>query len=97
MALVLIDTVDIPTAGTRVQLSTLANSVVSVTFKARNGNTGSIYIGTSNVASTKGFELRTNESLVFNFVAKVVSVPMSTWYADTATNGNDVDIAAMLL
>ena len=99
MALLFIGTTDIPTAGTRVQIDNTSRMVVSITFKARNGNTGNIYIGTiSKVSSTNGFELRPNEAQTFTFPYRILSVPISDFWADTAAggNGNDVDYMAIL-
>ena len=96
MALPLGGTTDIPTAGTRVQINNTARRCLSITLKARNGNSGSIYIGGSAVSSTNGFELRVNESVTYNFVAAGVSCQMSDFWADTATNGNDIDWVAIV-
>ena len=89
-------TTDIPTAGTRVQISNTARRVLSITFKARNGNTGSIYIGTSTVSSSNGIELRKNESFTYNFQATGTSAPISDFWVDAATNGDDVDWGAIM-
>jgi hypothetical protein len=96
MALPFMITVDIPNAGTRVQVNNTPRMVVSITFKARNGNAGSIYIGTSNVSSTVGFELRGNESVTYTFPSRLMSCPISDFWLDTTDNGDDVDVAAIL-
>mgnify|MGYP001569389964 FL=1 len=89
-------TTDIPTAGTRVQISNTPRRCLSITFKARNGNTGSIYVGGSTVSSTNGVELRANEGKSYNFGAAGVSCSINEFYVDTATNGNDVDWFAVM-
>lgn len=77
---------DIPTAGNRVQLGT--NTVlVGVVIQAKSTNTGSIFVGGSNVSSTVfGAELQPGQSvgLAIDNTNKV--------YVDTATNGNDVAV-----
>ena len=96
MALPLGGTTDIPTAGTRVQINNTPRLCLSITLKARNGNSGSIYVGGSNVSSTNGFELRVNESVTYNLMSPYLSCPISDFWADTATNGNDVDWIAIV-
>lgn len=51
----------VTTVGTRVQLSTTSTSILSVTVKALEGNTGTIYVGGSNVSSSNGYELSSSE------------------------------------
>lgn len=96
MAYPLGQTTDVPTAGTRVQISNTARRVLSITFKARNANTGSIYVGISTVSSTNGFELRKNESVTYNFQSFLTSAPISDFYVDASVNGDDVDWAAIM-
>ena len=90
-------TVDIPTVGVRVQLLNTTDRVRWIRFHARNGNTGAVYVGDSNVSSTRGRELTPNATAEFEFrITREGSVAMNVWYADTATNGNDVDWEAIL-
>lgn len=96
MALPFMGTTDIPTAGTRVQISNTSRICASITVKARNGNTGSIYVGTSNVSSSNGVELRANEALTINGGAVGIAFWISDIWLDTATNGNDADFWALL-
>ena len=96
MALPLTGTTDVPTAGTRVQVDNTTRRVLSITFKGRVGNTGNVYVGGSTVSSTAGFELQVNQSITFDFASGLVSGVMSDFYVDAATDGNDVDFAAIL-
>ena len=96
MALPLTGTTDVPTAGTRVQINNTSRRCLSIIFKGRNANVGSVYVGGSGVSSTAGFELRKNESITFNFGAARVSCLMSDFYVDAATSGDDVDWAAIV-
>ena len=69
----------VTTAGTRVALAS-TTSIKSVTVKAKLGNTGLIYIGSSAVTSANGFQLAASEtiSLDIDDLAKV--------YIDSAVN-----------
>ena len=53
----------VTTAGTRVQLSSVSYLIHSITIKAKSGNTGSIYVGASDVISTNGFILAAGEGI----------------------------------
>lgn len=89
-------TVTITTAGTRVQLLNILDRVLWIRFHARNGNTGVVYVGDVAVASNRGRELTPNATAELDFrITDLGSVPMNTFYADTATNGNIIDWEAM--
>ena len=96
MAIPLTGTTDVPAAGTRVQINNTTRRVLSITFRARKGNSWNVYVGDSTVSSTAGFELAAGAALEFNFASAGVSARMSDFYVDTATNGNDVDWAVIL-
>jgi len=96
MAAPIVRTTDIPTAGTRVQINNTSRRILSITLKARNGNTGSVFVGDSTVSSSQGIELRPNESTGFHFGGSRVSSLLSDYWVDTATGGNDVDWIAIL-
>lgn len=78
--------VDIPTAGTRVQLATQAiPSGATVVVKAHPGNGAAfIYVGDSTVDSTNGFVLGAGDS-----VALAVT-NVNIIYVDTDVSGSDV-------
>jgi len=97
-------TVDVPSAGTAVQVLNNTDSVLWIRFTARQGNTGGVYVGDSNVSATNGRELRPPEtangydvlaSTEYNPGAQGGSIAMNTFYVDTDTNGNDVDWEAL--
>jgi len=99
MARPIADSIDIPTATTRVQISTAAEVVLSITFKARTGNAGNAYVGDSTVAAAVGLELAPGEAITLNpsqVVARDTSVLLSDFYVDAATNGDDVDYIALV-
>jgi hypothetical protein len=94
-------TVDIPSAGSRVQILDSSEKVRWIRFTARQGNSGGVYVGDSNVSATRGRELRPPEtSNGYDAMTQTVyapwqeaggTVPMSSFYVDADTNGNDVD------
>ena len=89
-----IGTTDIPTAGIRVQISNTVDKVKSIAVRARPANTGNSFFGTVTVSATVGWTLQPGESKTMDFGEG--SVVFSTFYLDTATNGNDVDHSAIL-
>lgn len=96
MAFPLTGTTDVSSAGSRVQIDNTVRRVLSITFRARKGNSGNIYVGDSTVSSSAGFELDSGEALTFEFASAGVSARMSDFYVDTSNSGDDVDWAAVL-
>jgi hypothetical protein len=72
----------VTTAGTRVQLAT--GTITSVTIKALSSNTGTIYIGTSTVTATNGFQLGAGESVSMDIGT------LGVLYIDSSVNGEGV-------
>lgn len=87
---------DIPTAGTRVQLYATDNvsRIKRVYFHAPAANTGDVFVGDSAVSVTAGFHLAPGEFQDFDYEDQ--SELRSYWYADGATNGNDIDWVMIL-
>ena len=79
---------NVPTAGTRVQISTSPDKVRRITFKALAGNTGDVYIGGSDVSSSVGFTLGPGESIPLDFDPQ--TEPLSSFYVDAANNDDKV-------
>ena len=97
MALFIADSTDVPAAGTRVQINNTARKCYYIIFKARSGNTGAVYIGGSAVSAADGYALLVGDTpLALNFKDAGGSCPMSDFWVDAATNGNDVDWAAII-
>jgi len=100
MARVISGTTDVPTAGTQVRISNTPRPVMSITFKALVGNTGNVYFGDSNVEITDGFELAPGEAqsvdMPLNIDGRPMSVPISDFFVNAATNGDDVCWVAIL-
>ena len=84
----IVDTIDVAAAGTRVQ-SGKKGSIKSLLARARSANTGTIYIGDSVVSSSAGLALEPGEAITihFNGYGK-----MQDFYADADTSGDDVDL-----
>jgi len=101
MARIVSDSIDVPNATTRVQISTSPARVLSIIFKARSGNTGGVYVGDVSVAAAVGLELLPGEEISIPIsdsvqeTGKPHTVPLSDFYVDAATNGNDVDFLAV--
>ena len=91
---VLIGTKDIPTAGTELQISNTADKVKSIAVKARSTNTGSAFLGISDVGATNGWTLLPGEAVALDFGDG--SIAFSVFYLDVATSGDDIDWAAVL-
>ena len=79
---------DVPTAATRVQLSVDTSRVRRMYVRSVGGNVGVMYFGGSLVANTRGWELAVGGELTLIFEPDTIS--LDTFYADTATNGNDL-------
>lgn len=75
---------NVTTAGTRVQLSSSSVACKKVHIQAKVGNTGSIYVGGSTVASTRGVEL-----LPLATITLTVS-NLNLVYLDSSVNGEGV-------
>src|SRR3990167_4129319 len=75
---------DVTTAGTRVQLSATSVACKKVHIQAKVGNTGSIYVGGSTVASTRGIEL-----LPLATITLTIS-NLNLVYIDSSVNGEGV-------
>ncbi len=87
-------TTDVPSDGTRVQISNTTDRVLWIKVSARTGISGALYFGRSDVASTNGYELSANDSLEMDF--RPGSEAFSAFYVDASTNGNDLDWAVIL-
>ena len=100
-------TVDIPAAGTRVQVLNTKDKALWIRFTARQGNTGGVYVGDSSVSATRGRELRPPETAnAYDQMTQTEYNPwkdaggtiyMDTFYLDADSNGNDCDWEAFFL
>ena len=89
-------TVNVGTAGTRVQVSNTTQKVRWIKFSAKTGNSGITYVGISDVAAANGYELSANDSLEFDFGKYGGSEVLNVFYVDAATNNDKVDVAMIL-
>jgi hypothetical protein len=81
-------------AGTRERLVAASLKVKSVTIVARSTNTGQIYVGGVDVASTTNFGLDASESVTFTTPEKHY-IDLFEIYLDASVNGDDVDFYAV--
>lgn len=84
---------DVPTAGTRVQLSTGTRRVRRIYFKAHEGNTGDVYFGDVTVSSTNGISLdQARPGTDWHMIDFSPSSENENYfYVNAATNGDDLD------
>ena len=73
----------VTTAGTRVALAS-TTAIKSVTVRAKSVNTGLIYVGSSIVESSNGFQLSSGETVSIDIDN------LSKVYIDSAVNGEGV-------
>ena len=78
-------TVTVTSAGTPVQVTRSGWNIKAVTFKAKEGNAGSVYIGGGDVSSSNGFELSPGSYHEFVFPTQ----GKLSWYHVDASNDND--------
>jgi len=86
--------VTVTTAGTQIQITSTPTPIKSVVFIALTTNTGLIYLGESDVASTKGFPRSAGQSLVFEMDTEVLD--LSKFWVNSAVNGEGVAYFAVL-
>lgn len=102
MARIVSDSLNLTSAGTGQQFSTSTQRVLSIIFKARSGNTGNIYIGSSTVAAAVGLELLPGEEITLPIsdsvqeTGKPHTIPLSDFYFDGGTTNDDVDFIALV-
>lgn len=73
----------VTTAGTRVVLAS-STACLSVTIKANNANTGTIYVGNSSVSSANGYQLGAGEGI------SLAISNLNTINIDSSVNGEGV-------
>ena len=81
-------TTTVTTAGTAVRVTAQGWNIKAVTFKAKESNVGSAYIGGSDVSSANGFELSPASHHEFVFPAQG---KLSWFYVDAANSNDKVD------
>lgn len=80
-------TIKVTAAGTSVQAASKGNAR-SMVFKARNDNTGTCYLGGSDVSAIDGMSLVPGESIQLE-LADAIST--SQFWADAANNNDQID------
>jgi hypothetical protein len=99
--------VDIPSAGTRVQISSVKEKVRWIRFSSVFGNSAGIYFGDVTVSATAGKELRPPEDSEIHglesqselrpWVDGAGTIFLSDLYADADTNGDDIEYEALVV
>jgi len=97
MATVII-TVTVTSPGTRQRVRNTLEKVAVIDVKARDDNTGAMYFGTSDVASTQGRELKAGKGLVLNYVNPITgkgSELFSVFWVDADNSTDELDVTAI--
>ena len=82
----------VSSAGTAVALSSSSQRVKSLTVVAKPGNTGQVYVGGSDVASTTNSGLAPGDSVI---LPAVNWLDLKDVFIDVDTNGEGVDFYAV--
>lgn len=85
--MVISGTIKVTAAGASVQAASKGNAR-SMVFKARNDNTGTCYLGGSDVSATDGMSLVPGESIQLELADAISS---SQFWADSANNNDQID------
>lgn len=83
----------VTTAGTRVQVDTTSRPISALMLIAYSTNTGRIFYGGSDVASSTQKGLEPGESIVIQSIEEE-PFDIAGIYLDSATNGDGVDFVA---
>ena len=108
MAKIVYDTKDLSTAGTAVQLSTLAGRYRKITYRAAVTNLGIVYIGNSDVDAstsppTAGFPIEPGEDVtvdlggLFQDNGLPESAALNLVYGDSTVATDDVSFVAVMI
>jgi hypothetical protein len=97
-------TVTVATAGTRVQINSTAGLLpTSIYFEALGSNSGNMFIGLSDVASTKyiarltagnGFSI-TSDGIGGTGRLSGIGLSLASFYADCSSSGDKVQVTYM--
>ena len=87
MSDVISGTIKVTNAGTRVAAAHKGN-VRTVSFKARTGNTGDMFVGGSDVSSTDGMTLTPGEAIT---IRTKNAISTAQYFADALNNNDQVD------
>ena len=96
MARLLDGTVDIPTAGTRVQISNTRDKILWIYLFARAANTNNVWVGASTIAANRGRRIAAAGTAEITPATYDHTFVFNTLWADTDTNGNDIDWIALV-
>ena len=89
-------TLNLTSTTTAVQVDAAARPyVLQVTFRARDGNSGALYIGNSSVAVADGYELAAGDEKVWDF-SRTGAVSKDTWWAISTGSSDKLDFAMVV-
>jgi len=83
--------VTVTTAGTAVVFPTPTLEVRSLTVVPWSTNTGRIYLGASDVASTTHLGMTATDTFTFS-PGQNKNINVTNWYADSSVNGEGFDL-----
>lgn len=90
----------ITTAGTQLALEAVNTSLVALTIIAKAGNTGQVFVGGSDVASTVNDGLDASESISFDVSSfgqgRSAIINTQDVFLDVSVNGEGVDFYGIL-
>ena len=87
-------TITVAEAGTRQRFAPEPReSIYTIVFKARRGNTGNFYLGGAEVSSDGGMEMEPGAVLRLEFPPGREAA-LSDFYGDVATDGDKIDYLA---
>ena len=94
MARLLGGSTDVPSAGTRVQLSATRDKLKKLYLRAHPSNSGVVFFGAISVSATNGYALSAGGTLNIDYGQG--SELFENLYVDAATNGDDLTWVALL-
>lgn len=85
------------TSGTEIQVSATQTPITTIIFSVPAANTGSIYVGDSDVSTTRGVEVPKGTTFSISVDQSGRSggeeMFLSDFYVDAATNGDKVNVS----
>ena len=99
MPYILTGRVNVPSAGTAVQISDTPRKVMSITFINPEDNVGEVYAGNDgadDVSATTAPPITRGKSISVKPAEFNVTVPISDFWADVANSGDDVAFIALM-
>jgi len=87
-----IGSITVPAPGTAVPVATSGNAVSAVSFRARVGNSGAVFVGDSGVDSSNGYRLEPGDELRLAFRE---TIDLRRFFVDAAVADDGLDFAGV--